>query len=158
MIVYLVQHGQAKSKGVDPERRLSDEGLLETQAVGELLTRVGRVHPAQIFHSGKARAEQTAMIFARYLTADFNVAPAEGLAPMDDAEIWVGRLSEIKMDTMLVGHLPHLGKLASLLLVGHSAPEIVALRNSGVLALEKSDPGTWQILWYLLPEYVVIRP
>ncbi len=52
---------------------------------------------------------------------------------------------------MLVGHLPHLGRLASSLLVGEPEREIIRFRNSAIVCLVKSESG-WLLQWILTPE------
>ncbi|MDJ0848388.1 MAG: histidine phosphatase family protein [Myxococcota bacterium] len=61
MRVYLVQHGLAKSKDLDPARPLTDAGRDEAERVARAVAAAG-VDPALILHSGKSRAEQTAEI------------------------------------------------------------------------------------------------
>ena len=63
MKLYLVQHGEAKSEKEDPDRSLTDRGTAEIRAVAEAAKRAG-LKPAQIYHSGKTRAQQTADILA----------------------------------------------------------------------------------------------
>jgi len=53
---------------------------------------------------------------------------------------------------MLVGHLPHLKKLASLLLTGRDDLEIVKFRYGGVVCLERRENGLWSILWIIRPD------
>jgi len=67
---------------------------------------------------------------------------------MDDPEIWFGRLAEIPGDLMLVGHLPHLDRLTSLLLYG----SVVSFRMGGVVALDGGDGRRWSLRWFLPPE------
>jgi phosphohistidine phosphatase len=52
---------------------------------------------------------------------------------------------------MVVGHLPHLSRLAALLLTGDPAKEVVKFRYSGVLALTK-EQGRWSVAWYITPD------
>ena len=61
MKLYLVQHGQAESKSVDPTRPLTGKGRQEVERVAKV---AGQMHlqVRQIRHSGKTRADQTAMI------------------------------------------------------------------------------------------------
>ncbi len=54
---------------------------------------------------------------------------------------------------MLVGHLPHLSRLAALLLAESPEPEIVAFRNAGVVCLERQE-GRFAVRWILTPELV----
>jgi len=57
-------------------------------------------------------------------------------------------------DLLLVGHRPHLARLAGLLLCGDAGREPVNVQNSGIVCLEKSDQGTWSVRWILTPEIV----
>jgi phosphohistidine phosphatase len=54
---------------------------------------------------------------------------------------------------MLVGHLPHLSRLAALLLAGDPERETVAFRNAGVVCLE-GQGGRFAVRWILTPELV----
>jgi len=63
MKLYLMQHGKALSKEEDPERSLSPEGRSETTRMGDVLKEKGTPVDV-IWHSGKARAAETAEIIA----------------------------------------------------------------------------------------------
>jgi phosphohistidine phosphatase len=52
---------------------------------------------------------------------------------------------------MIVGHLPFLGKLVSLLATGNEYTNIVAFEAGGMACLNRSDPGQWQIEWVITP-------
>ena len=58
--VYLVQHGQAEPKDKDPERPLTAEGRQTVERVAAWAVRAG-IEMGQVRHSGKLRAEQTAI-------------------------------------------------------------------------------------------------
>lgn len=66
MRVYLVQHGRAFLKEEDPERRLTEEGVKETEMMAKYLKRIG-VRNDQISRSEKIRAIETARIFGEVL-------------------------------------------------------------------------------------------
>ena len=55
---------------------------------------------------------------------------------------------------MLTGHLPHLSKVASALVVGDENTEIRKFRNAGVTCLGRDEQGKWKILWAIPPEMV----
>ncbi len=148
--LYLAQHGKAFSEAEDPERRLTPEGIAETEKVAAFLARAG-VKVREVVHSGKARARQTAEIFARHLGA--SARAEEGLNPNDDPATWATRADELAEDIFIVGHLPHLSRLASLLMVGDPQRELVKFRYSGVLKLERGEAG-WRVAWYITPELV----
>jgi phosphohistidine phosphatase len=149
MYLYLIQHGEAKSKEEDPERPLSEQGINDVTKVARMVPPLGI---SRIFHSGKLRAEQTAVIYGKHIGAE--VSETDGLNPMDDPATWANHLKDEGVDTMLVGHLPHLGKLASLLLCANPDAEAVAFRMGGVLCLEKTGKpqNPWTFQWMLIPE------
>ncbi len=152
MNLYLVQHGIPKPEEEDPERPLSDAGREEVQRVAECLRKAG-IGVTQVFHSGKLRAKQTAEIFGDALKPAEGVSEAEGLKPLDDPKIWAEKIEGIQKDTMLVGHLPHMEKLASLLLCGSSEKKVVSFRMGGVVCLGRDEQG-WSLKWAITPEVV----
>jgi len=147
--IYLVQHGESKPKEEDPERRLTEKGVEETEKVANALSNMG-VKVARIFHSGKARAKMTAEILGKKLGVD-DIIEAGGLNPLDDPTNWFEKLSKVEEDIMIVGHLPHLSKLTSKLL-GVEDKEVVTFSYSGVLCLEKVEG--WKITWFIKPENI----
>jgi phosphohistidine phosphatase len=141
MRAYLVRHGEAKSPEVDPERRLTDAGVdrvrrVATHAVADL-----GIRPAHIFHSDKARARQTAEIWAEL--AGVPVEEADGLAPNDDPVRWATRL-ETEGDVMLVGHLPHIERLVGLVVAGDPDRTLVGFPAGALVVLDHGDGG-WSV-------------
>ncbi len=151
MRLYLMQHGKAKPKEVDPERSLSDEGVEEVERVAAFLEKAG-IKVAEIFHSGKKRAKQTAEIVAKHLRVEAKTS--DGLDPLADISIWAEKLEGLDEDIMLVGHLPHLSKLANYLLSGNPDLDAVAFTFGGVVCLEREEKK-WRLLWAVRPEIVV---
>ena len=146
MRLCLVQHGLAKTEEEDPERPLTDQGVTDVRSVATQAVEQLGVRAARVFHSGKTRARQTAEVWAGLLGA--GVEQAEALAPNDDPSILVKRLDAETDDLVLVGHLPHLSRLAGLLLAGADHP-LVKFRPAGVVGLERGDTG-W-VVWLVLP-------
>ena len=153
MTVYLIQHGKATSKEEDPDRPLTEEGRREVSRVAAHLARTGGPAPPRIVHSGKTRARQTAEILGEEGGEESSVEEADGLSPMDDPSEWAGRL-EGSESVALVGHLPHLARLAGLCLTGDPDAQPVRFRNGGVVALEPDEDGGWVLAWALVPELV----
>ena len=149
MRVYLVQHGLAENESVDVERPLSAQGREDVTRVAGFLSLFERPKPARILHSGKLRAEQTAAMFAQGW-GNLTVEAVPDLEPNANPSIWYEHLAAINDDVMLVGHLPHLQRLAGLLLAGDSEREVVHFRNGGVVCLERGEHG-WSICWHLNP-------
>lgn len=152
MKLYLVQHGESKPETEDPERSLTTKGEEETRKISMGGKKLG-VHPSKIYHSGKLRATQTAKIIAEGLSLpSSSLTFAQGLNPNDDVKPWAKRISEESEDLMLVGHLPFLEKLASLLLCGNEDARVMMFRYSGIVCLEKKEDKRWAVRWVLLPE------
>lgn len=151
MLLYLVQHGQAKSKEVDRDRPLTDEGRREVEAVMLLMMQFGAISASRVVHSGKLRAGETAAIIAGKLDAESE--EADGLAPNDDPGIWEKRLAETERDTLLVGHLPHLSRLTSRLLCGNDEAALVEFANGGMVCLHRNE-GRWSLRWSIPPSLV----
>ncbi len=147
MRLYLVQHGEAKSEEDDPERPLTDRGASDVRRVVIQATGAGSVTVERIVHSGKTRARQTAVAWGEVLGVP--VEEADGLAPRDDPATWAARVNAQAGDLMLVGHLPHLAKLAGLLLAGDADRPVIGFRQGGLVSLE-DGPAGWSV-WLILP-------
>src|SRR5438093_3196695 len=114
MQLYLVQHGECKTEEEDPERRLTTNGIREVEKSAEFLRAAG-VHTDAIWHSGKARAQQTAEILADAVGArEEDVLRREGLAPKDAVAPIKQQIEQGSKNVMLIGHLPCRGRLAAL--------------------------------------------
>lgn len=152
MLIYLIQHAEAKGENEDPERPLSAKGVRSIRETGFDLYR-NNVIVDQILHSGKLRAKQTAEITAEWLTpANYKtISETDGLSPLDSPGIWDERLKYLINDLMLVGHMPHLGKLASLLLCGEVEKDIISFTPGCVVCLERLEKGNWTLKWMLTP-------
>jgi phosphohistidine phosphatase len=147
MRLYLVRHGEAEPAG---ERPLTAAGRQNVERVARAALR-GQVRPKHIFHSGKLRAQQTAEILAQHLgQPDCRQVP--GLNPNDDPDE-ANRLANSRSgDLMFVGHLPHLERFASLLLIEDDSP-LVLFPPGGMACLER-NPATrrWLLRWLITPE------
>jgi phosphohistidine phosphatase len=155
MELYLVQHGESKRESDDPARPLTDRGRTDVERVARYAARL-RLDVEDILHSGKLRTQQTAEILAEHLMPARGPSEMPGLAPGDDPTGAAGPLSRASVPTMVVGHLPHLSRLLSLLVSGDSVREIVAFHNGGIVRLTTSQDagaaGGWRVRWILTPE------
>jgi len=151
MRLYLVQHGKALPEEQDPQRPLSPEGRQDTEKVARFLKPLGLVVD-RVWHSGKARAWQTAQIYAEVLTIRHELTGRPGLDPNDDVAPVRDELTAAAEDTMLVGHMPFVSKLASLLLTGHEFLPAIAFKNAGVVCLSRTPDNRWQAEWIIVPE------
>lgn len=149
MHLYLVQHASAKSSEEDANRPLSDEGVSDITRMAEFLARHGSVNPYRIMHSGKLRAQQSAEILAHHLGMD-HAELVSDMEPKADPGLWSAHLEAMYEDVMLVGHLPHIGRLASLLLAGNPEQSVALYQPGAVLCLKRKE-GTWHVDWMLTP-------
>jgi len=153
MRLYLVQHAEAKKEEEDPLRPLTEKGVKDAEKVASHLASLN-LKIKKIFHSGKLRAKQTAEIYAKYLKPEEGVEKAEGLNPLDDVKVWVEKLKLIDEDIMLVGHLPHLSKLTSILTVGNEEEKVLKFKMAGAACLEKGEGEKWSIAWMITPDII----
>ncbi len=153
MLLYLVQHAEALSKGEDPERSLSQRGIDDITRVAHYISELG-ASATRAVHSGKARAYQTAQILAKQNAGTMEVVESDGLAPMDDPDLWYERLGKADDDLMIVGHLPHLSKLTGLLLCGNSEKNVINFAMGSVLCLSRSENGIWSVEGFMKPDMI----
>ena len=156
MNLYLAQHGKATPKEQDPERPLTDLGRREAQRMAEFIRPLG-LRIDQLWHSGKTRAEQTAEIYAIALTVTEGPIARAGLKPNDNVALLRDELAVTSGDTMIVGHMPFVSRLATLLLTGYESPPVVTFVNTGLVCLERTADNRWQVEWSITPEQVAGR-
>lgn len=151
MKLYLMQHGEAEAADVNPERPLTTAGR---EAVSRLAGLLGarRIQVDHILHSGKLRAAQTAAILAESIGRGIALEIHNNIAPMDTPTVIAEEIGHWQEDTLIVGHLPFMAKLATLLASDRTDPPIVGFMPGTILCLEHTDNGDWQINWMLRPE------
>ena len=151
MRLYLVQHGEAMEVAADPDRPLTERGTAGVTRTARFLAGCG-LGVDEVWHSGKTRARQTAELLAPAVGEAAGLVERAGLSPKDDVAPVAERLAGAGADLMLVGHLPFLGRLASLLLAGDEDADVVAFRYGCVVCLERDETGAWRVLWMLRPD------
>ncbi len=147
---YLVRHGEAKADMEDPARPLSNRGREEVQRVARRAA-ILRLEVSQIRHSDKLRARQTAEILAEHLAPRLGIRQIEGLTPGDEPDRVLAELEAAGEPLMLVGHLPHLSRLVSALVLGDSEKEIIWPDAGTMVCLAKTERG-FRLLWVFTPE------
>ena len=124
--------------------------------MGRVASFVGLTRPAisRVIHSGKLRAAQTALLFAETLGPGRIVEQAvDGLAPNDQTDMVADAINDWTEDTMIVGHLPHLAKLTSQLVVGDPDETVIHFQPGTVACLERGENGGgWTVAWSVRPE------
>ena len=147
MEFYLVRHGEAASQAVNGDRPLTASGRRDVERIGRAAAERG-IKPGQIFHSGLLRAHQTAQILSESLGPAAGVRELIGLRPDDDPAVAKSELESSAISLMLVGHLPHISRLTSLLVTGDADRNLVEFAPATVISLSCED-YRWRILWKL---------
>jgi phosphohistidine phosphatase len=151
MKVYIVRHGKAASSAVDPQRGLTPEGREQVEKVAAHLASLDITVDA-VWHSGKTRAEQTAQILARAITVKEGVLARAGLSPNDHVGPIRDEIQLAGQDAMIVGHLPFVGVLTSLLLTGSDSNWPMDFNEATVVCLGNHPDGAWKIEWSASPD------
>ncbi len=154
MFVCLIQHAKAINEEVDAARPLCEKGVADITKMASYASGLN-ISVTEIYHSPRLRAKQTAQILADYLRPLTGPTETDGLKPDDDPAIWAERLKTMTDNLMLVGHLPHLGKLASLLLCGDADKNVIFFRMAGVVCLKRYENLAWSLQWMIIPEIIV---
>ena len=151
MKLYLVQHGEALAKDVDPERPLTEAGKADVKRLAKFLAKAG-VRVERVLHSGKRRAAQTAKHLGRAIAPGLEPEVSGLLDPDANPAALDWQSGSWQLDTLIVGHLPFLAKLVSDLVTGEQSRPVVEFRPGSVACLERKDDGGWMILWMIRPE------
>jgi phosphohistidine phosphatase len=139
MYLILVQHGEAMQENQDPTRPLSVRGAEQCDRMGRFLSRLP-FKPERVYHSGKLRAVQTAERAARAIGVSA-IEPQEGLGPNDSVDDWAERLRAYEEDLMIAGHMPFMGRLASVLLECGDARSVIDFFNASPCILKRTERG-----------------
>ena len=149
MDFYLARHGEAVAEAIDGSRPLTRAGRENVERVARLAVQKA-VHVSVIFHSGILRACQTAEVFAAHLAPSGGVLAMSGLRPEDDPSLAAAELAVSKSPVMLVGHLPHMNRLAALLAPGDAEGEGINFMPAMMACYSREGP-LWTLKWTLTP-------
>lgn len=142
---YLVRHGAALAQGADSQRPLTPMGRQGVARVAQTAA-ARNILISEIVHSGILRAQQTAEIFAEYLSPPNGVRAMSGLCPQDDPMLGKAELEAARHPLMLVGHLPYMGRLAGLLASGDPDRTVVEFAPATLVCFSRDHSG-WKISW-----------
>ncbi len=148
--LYLVQHGLNNAAEMDPQKNLSEEGRKDVEKMAVFLKNAA-VFVEDIYHSGKARSRQTAEILAAAVQLNKKVKKRDALEPMDPVDDLKKEITGRESDLMVVGHMPYLSKLASMLLTGLEQSDVMEFQQGGVACLERFTEK-WQVKWMVIPD------
>jgi phosphohistidine phosphatase len=150
MKLYLARHGDytLNTNGLDV---LTERGVEDITRIAKWLKPLN-LQVANIFHSGKNRAQQTAGLLAEGFSSDQPPASRTGLNPDDDVSGLLSELGDFGDNMLVVGHLPFLDKLVSQLLTGGEDKIIVNFQTGTLACLSQIDQVRWAIDWVVTPE------
>jgi len=154
----LLRHGIAVEreewKGAEGDRPLTEKGKQRVREVAAGLSRLD-VQPTHVLSSSLIRAIETAKIAHRLLRVRSAVQVVDALLP--DAPL--DRLLSILLDlppescVLCVGHEPHLGMVASVLLTGKPS-QAFPFKKAGACLIELAapvKPGRGVLRWWVPP-------
>jgi phosphohistidine phosphatase len=160
MKIYLVRHGIAEPLGEpnryqDFRRSLTPEGSKKMREVSLGLKALG-IESGLVVSSPLMRAKETAEIVVDVLKYTGPIEIWEELAPGASVRQTVGKLQnyEGRDSVFLVGHQPHLGFLASLLVFGDDSLSL-DLKKGSVCCIEAEQfpiQPPLPLLWMLPPK------
>jgi phosphohistidine phosphatase len=145
-VIYLVHHAEAVGPEVEPQRPLSAAGRTHAEELAAAVAARG-VKPEVIWHSGKLRARQTAEPFLRLCNPFAAFAAIRGLQPTDPPSPINDLLTGETREILLVGHMPNLPRVLTLLVTGAESP-LLAFPQHGAIALETTGER-WTERWRL---------
>ncbi len=151
MKLYLVQHGEACSKDVNPERPLTDQGLADIHRLGAFIAQAG-IRVQRVIHSGKLRAQQTAECLVSAIAPAAELTISDHINPNDEPRAFDWKDECQEQDTLIVGHLPFMARLVSDLLVDDDKHLTMAFQPGSMVCLQSDELDHWQINWMIRPE------
>ena len=151
MKLYLVQHAEACTKDVDPQRPLTEQGVQDMARLAAKLKHAG-IEVGRIIHSGKLRAKQTAESLAQALAPGLELETSGLLNPNDNPKAFDWQSESWDTDTLIVGHLPFMARLVSHLLAEDELRIVAGFTPGSIVCLESHHDGHWQLNWMLRPE------
>jgi len=157
MNVYLVRHAEAEPKEVDAERPLTREGRRDARRLAAVL-RSMRLSVDAIWHSHKLRSKETAEAMAKAVQSKSGLVCRRDLRPNGDAPSLAAEIGSMDRDLMLVGHEPHLGRLAACLLCQGKAALLDLGKPSAACLSRDDETGSWRVRWLLSAELLAALP
>ena len=151
MNLYILQHGEAVPKEIDPERPLSEHGNRDIRILARHMQNMG-VQLGNVFHSGKLRAEQSARLIAETLSPEIQPVQTEGLNPNDDPAVIIGDIEQLNENILIATHMPFVSRMCSTLLTGTTDAEFASIPGT-LFCLEKAD-NKWRLAYMLTPDFL----
>jgi phosphohistidine phosphatase len=153
MNLYLIRHADAVEGIGKPERPLSPRGRDQVLALATFLQRSDLFQPAEFWHSPLDRSRETAELLAGHLRLGVPQTSVPELQPESDPRTITQRIRTASHAIAIVGHEPHLGALATLLVTGKMDSAAFVMKKCSALALE-GESGHWSVRWHVSPDLI----
>jgi phosphohistidine phosphatase len=153
-VVVVMRHAEPVSSMEAASRPLSVQGRRQADLMASWIAAVG-IEPEEVRTSGRLRAKQTAEGLARRLgLPPGRVREWHALAPDANPEVAAADLDSDPRRVVLVGHLPHVERLASILVAGDPAALHLEMGYASAVVLAKTGER-WAIRALLGPADVL---
>jgi phosphohistidine phosphatase len=154
----LLRHGIAVERddweGPDTDRPLAERGAKRVAQVAAGLSRLG-VQPTHVLSSPLIRAIETATIVHRSLRVRAAVQIVDALLPDAPPNQLLSVMQDLPPEScvLCIGHEPHLGLAASVMLSGRATASF-PMKKAGACLIElpiPAKPGRGILRWWLTP-------
>lgn len=154
----LFRHGIAASPeewtGSEYERPLTTKGIRKTEQAAEGLKRIG-LRPAHLLCSPLTRAQQTAGIVKDILQVEASIHLCPELVYDQSPLLLFPILQDLPQEAfvMCIGHEPHLGQTAALMIFGAHATGLSVKKAGGCLIVFEGSVGIGRgdLEWWMAP-------
>lgn len=149
MYLIIIRHGQAHDGEEDDFRQLTELGREQIKEAGLWLKKNLDMFNdiSEIYHSGKLRAEQTAIILKEILELTTSLVPLEILQPNVSPGALIDKLHEMNNNAIMVGHLPHVRDFAYEIL-GFQNTQLIdkmMFHTGTVVVLRRAENYDWRV-------------
>jgi phosphohistidine phosphatase len=151
MKLFLVQHGEACAKEVDPDRPLTKRGEEDVVLLAKFLHQAG-IRAERVIHSGKRRARQTATRLGEAIAPGVSLEVSGLINPNDKPGAFDWQSDSWARDTLVVGHLPFMARLVAHLVTGDEERPLTAFLPGSLVCLEQDKDMHWRVAWMIRPE------
>ncbi|WP_167512473.1 SixA phosphatase family protein [Oceanidesulfovibrio marinus] len=155
MLIYLMQHGTAFPKEVNPEQPLSPVGAEQVESSARAMRALG-CKPELIIASPKLRSRQTAVRVAAAMgIAENEIMVSEAVKATANSYVTLEFLAGLPHaeSVFIAGHLPNLERLAALL-IAPDAKANVTFQNGGLTCIDAArlENGQGTLLFHITPK------
>ena len=151
MKLFLVQHGEACTKEINPDRPLTEKGIVDIERLAAFLKSSG-LKVDRVIHSGKLRAKQSAERLANAIAPSVELETSGLINPNDNPRAFDWQSDSWDKDIMIVGHLPFMARLVSHLVIEDDSRCITAYTPGSIVCLDLGADMHVQICWMIRPE------